>query len=89
MVMHVLARMALRILRQRTDTIAVFLSPTDLSLVIGRIRAKFPEPIANARISLANEEMLHSRMFQNVVAVESKMSVEDVAKDIHNCISKS
>lgn len=88
-VLHVLARMALRIEQRYRRATAVFLTPEDMSVVYKRIRARFADPlIADARCAHADEEMLHSGMFRKVIRVCPTMSISDVAREIHACSMK-
>lgn len=80
-VMHVLARMALRMEQQSRVAMAVFLAPEDLSVVYARVKALFPDPaVAAARYAHVEEEMLHAGMFRRVVTVGPNMSVDEVAR---------
>ena len=89
-VLHVLARMALRIEERHRQAVAVFLAPKDMSLVYGRISAAFDEAaVVNARCAQADEEMLHSVMFRQLVRIDATMSVSDVANEIHACVNAS
>lgn len=86
-VMHVLARMALRIEHRNRGAVAVFLAPTDMSLVYRRIQSAFDDAaVVKARCAHADEEMVHSAMFRHVVRIDATMSIADVAGEIHAAV---
>lgn len=88
-VLHVLARMALRLEQRYPDAAAVFLVPEDVSVIYDRIRRTFHDPdIAEARCRHVDEEILHSTMSRRVVTVARSMTVMDVAARINLLLTR-
>jgi guanylate kinase len=88
-VLHVLARMAIRLEQRSRNAIAIFLAPEDVSLVHARIGKRFADPlVAKARLAHVEEEMLHAALFRKVVRIDATMSITDVAGAIQACLMK-
>jgi guanylate kinase len=86
-VLHVLARMAIRIQQRYPKVKSVFLEPDDLTMVYSRIRNVYTDPlIVNARYAHVQEEMLHSKMFENIVSVTASKATSEVAAEMNACL---
>lgn len=83
-VLHVLARMALRLEQRFQHAIAVFIAPADISVVYERVSARFTDPaIARARYAHVDEEMLHAPLFQRTLTIDRATTVDKVAHDLN------